>query len=154
MDGGWQMSREWVENPDQADRCRIAASRLVDAVMTGKETLAMLMAGYIKARMPGVTAVNVDTSGELGATELIDESHWQANSRRLTPDEAMRQAEKEVSQVHRVGKSFRYSVFDRVRGQWIDAATVLDEDRARVLRQEAVDQRMQELGEAVIWTGG
>jgi hypothetical protein len=36
----------------------------------------------------------------------------------------------------------------------MDAATVLDEDRARVLRQEAVDQRMQELGEAVIWTGG
>jgi len=45
-------------------------------------------------------------------------------------------------------------VFDRVRGQWIDAATVLEEDRARELRQQAVAQRMQELGEAVIWTGG
>jgi len=64
MDRGWQMGREFIENPSQLNRCQIVADRLRQAVDTQNEKLLLLMAGYILSRMPTVTGVNIDTSGE------------------------------------------------------------------------------------------
>ena len=58
MDRGWQMSREFVAQPDRLQRCQIVADKLLTAIMQGNESTAMLMAGYIALRMPG--AVGVD----------------------------------------------------------------------------------------------
>lgn len=71
MDKGWQMGREWVDSPNRIQRCQIAADKLLGAVESGNEALKMLMAGYIASRAPEVTAVRIDTSGEMQETELL-----------------------------------------------------------------------------------
>ena len=71
MDEGWQMSRSWIENPSQVERCQIAASKMLDAISAENQTLLMLMAGYIKSRAPEVVAVRIDTSGDMTETELF-----------------------------------------------------------------------------------
>lgn len=70
MDRGWRMSREFIEQPNRIQRCQIAADRLVSALATGSGATATLMAGYILARLPGVTAVHVDDEGEMQHTEF------------------------------------------------------------------------------------
>lgn len=71
MDEGWQMSRSWVDNPDQTARCQIAASKMLDAISAENQTLLMLMAGYIKSRAPHVVGVRIDTAGDMTETELL-----------------------------------------------------------------------------------
>ena len=71
MDQGWQMSRDFVERPDQLQRCQIVADKLLTGIQNGNEATAMLMAAYILARMPGAVGVDVDTSGEIQHTELL-----------------------------------------------------------------------------------
>lgn len=72
MGKGWQMDRQWVEAPTVQQRCQIAASRIADAIESGNETMAYLMAGYIVNRMPSVKEVHVDTEGEMTETQLIE----------------------------------------------------------------------------------
>jgi len=71
MDGGWQMSRRWVDNPGTMERCQIAADKLREAIDTGNEELKVLMAGYILSRAPGVMTVRIDTAGDITDTELL-----------------------------------------------------------------------------------
>jgi hypothetical protein len=71
MDKGWQMSREWIENPNTEQRCQIAADRMLTAIMQENENTKILMAGYILSRMPKATDVRIDTSGEILGTEFI-----------------------------------------------------------------------------------
>ncbi len=71
MDRGWQMSRQWVEHPGELERCQIAADRLMAALAAGNEQMAAMMAGYIIARLPGVTAVRIDTSGDMTGTRFV-----------------------------------------------------------------------------------
>lgn len=71
MDGGWQMSREFVAQPDRLQRCQIIADKLLTAIMQGNESTAMLMAGYIALRVPGAVGVDIDASGEMQNTELL-----------------------------------------------------------------------------------
>ena len=154
MDQGWQMSREWVEHPNPVERCQIAADRLVQAMLGADRTLAMLMAGYILDRMPGTVAVVADTTGELSATEFLDAAAWQANTRRLTPEEAAAQAEKEISTVHKVGKVYRHAVYDRLAGRWLESEAVADPEQAERRRAEAVERRRAELLATTLWLGG
>ena len=71
MDGGWQMSRTWVEELNQLQRCQIAADRLMVALEAGDEPMTALMAGYIVKRLPGVSAVRIDTTGDMTGTEFV-----------------------------------------------------------------------------------
>ncbi|HHH39260.1 MAG TPA: hypothetical protein ENK50_06785 [Sedimenticola sp.] len=66
MDQGIQLGQEWVAEPDQHQRCQAAADRLLTALETHNEGLAMLSAGYIVSRMPGVKRVWIDNGGEPG----------------------------------------------------------------------------------------
>jgi hypothetical protein len=52
-------------------RAQVAASRILTALDTDNQTLAGLMAGYIVYKLPGVEAVNINTSGEPLETEFI-----------------------------------------------------------------------------------
>ena len=65
LDKGYQMSRTWVENPDRLKRCQIAADRILDAIHRDNEKLAIMMAAYILARLPGVTGVRLSTEGDM-----------------------------------------------------------------------------------------
>ena len=71
MDKGWQMSREWVAQPSNLQRCQIAADRLVDAIEADNENLAHLTSGYILTHLPGVKEVHIDTEGEMQETRFI-----------------------------------------------------------------------------------
>jgi len=71
MDKGWQMGREWVEHPNQEQRCQIAADKLLGAIENNNDDLKMLMAGYILSRVPQIDAVRVDTSGEMQETRFF-----------------------------------------------------------------------------------
>jgi hypothetical protein len=71
MDRGWQMSREFVAQPDRLQRCQIVADKLLTGIMQGNQSTAMLMAGYIALRMPGAVGVDIDASGEMQNTELL-----------------------------------------------------------------------------------
>ena len=68
MRDGIQMGREWVQQPDRQQRCQMAAGKLLTALATDHESLAMLSAGYIVSRMPDVRRVRIDNTGEPSAT--------------------------------------------------------------------------------------
>jgi hypothetical protein len=63
MNNGIQLGRNWIENPDLLQRCQSAADKLLTALETHNEGLAMMSAGYILSRMPGTSRVRLDTSG-------------------------------------------------------------------------------------------
>ena len=71
MDAGWQMGHQFVERPDEVDRGRIAASRLLIALEKNNESMIQAMAGYILSRLPGTRAVHIDTKGEMMNTQII-----------------------------------------------------------------------------------
>jgi hypothetical protein len=73
MDRGWQMSRDWVENPDMEQRCQIAADKILTAIETDNEKLLMLMAAYILRTLPGVKTINIDITGDINETDIIME---------------------------------------------------------------------------------
>jgi hypothetical protein len=68
MDGGVQIGRDWIDAPDRHQRCQIAADKLLTALETDNENLALLSAAYIVSRLPGVTRVKIDDSGEIRGT--------------------------------------------------------------------------------------
>lgn len=72
MSAGWQMGREWVDKPNQYQRCQIAASKLLDALETSNQTLALMTAGYIASHFPKVRSVRIDTSGDMSGTEFTE----------------------------------------------------------------------------------
>lgn len=148
MDRGWQMSRDFVENPDRTQRAQIAAHRLMLSMSASNETMAQLMAGYILKRLPGVTGVVVDTDGEMFNTEIIFNSAPAATTPLtggLNKIEAMKQAGKDVTAVYKVGKSYRHAVLDHASGQWIESPAMDDEKEAQELRMRAFRQRFAEL---------
>jgi hypothetical protein len=71
MDKGYQMSRDWVEKPDNEQRCQIAANQILTAIETDNEKLLMLMAAYILRTMPGVKSINIDITGDMNETDII-----------------------------------------------------------------------------------
>lgn len=146
MDGGWQMGPEYIENPNVANRCQIAAAKLLSSFSTRNKLMAQLMAGYILKRMPGIKAVNIDTAGEMLNTELIFEEGARRAPRGITAgapnpalseSEARTQAEQDVSQVYKVGKAFRFAIHDRATGQWVESPFTPTEEEASRLRAEA-----------------
>jgi len=68
MNGGVQMGREWVQDPDRQQRCQVAADKLLTALETDNYQLALVSAGYIISRIPGVKRVRIDNSGEISGT--------------------------------------------------------------------------------------
>lgn len=71
MSKGWQISRDWVDQPDTDQRCKIVANKILDAIEQENKKLATMMAGYILSRIPGIGEVNISTTGEIEETQLI-----------------------------------------------------------------------------------
>ena len=70
MDRGWQMSKSWVENPSQFQRCQIAADRLFTSIHLNKKETAIMMAAYIINQMPEVKVIDIDISGNMEETSF------------------------------------------------------------------------------------
>ncbi len=71
MDNGWQMSRDWVDNPNLEQRCQIVGDKMLTAMHNNDERLMVLLSAYVLNRAPNVTAIRIDTNGEMLETELV-----------------------------------------------------------------------------------
>ncbi len=152
MARGWQMSRDWVAEPDRLQRCQIVADKLLTALESENERLGLLMAGYILARLPGVESVELDMHGEiqnnifkmaqapLGVPESVA-----IGAAGMSKLEAMERAGNEITKVFKVGRGYRFSVFDHAAGIWRDGPTAATEQEASTLRQRAFMERCGEL---------
>jgi len=151
MDAGWQMGPEFVEHPDRNQRCQIAASKLLTSHAANNTLVVQLMAAYILKRLPGIRSVNIDTSGEMLNTELIFEegarrARPQASpSHVLTETEARARADKDVSPVYKIGRSWRFAVYDVTVDRWIESPFTDNEETAKQQRDQAHAQLMQAL---------
>ena len=70
MDQGWQMSRVWVDELTDTQRCQVAADRLLTALENENEKMKLMMAGYILYKMPQIKRIFIDMEGDMTATEL------------------------------------------------------------------------------------
>lgn len=70
MDRGWQMGRDWVENPNLEDRLRIVGDKLLSALEREEHEVGRLMAAYLLNRAPTLDRLTLDTGGEPARTEL------------------------------------------------------------------------------------
>lgn len=155
MAGGWQMSRTWVDTPTAQQRAQIVADKLLTALETGNEKSGLLMAGYLLARLPDLVAVALDTQGDMqnhgftftAAVETTHEPVAAAPERRagLSKIEAMAQAGREVTPVFRVGRGWRFSVFNQMTQCWQDAPLTATEIEANTLRQTVFKARYEAL---------
>ena len=71
MDKGWQMSYNWVENPDALQRCQIAGDKILGAFEAENMQLLQMMAGYILHKLPGVTEIHISTDGDMNSTDVV-----------------------------------------------------------------------------------
>jgi hypothetical protein len=163
MDQGWQMSRDWVAHPDRLQRCQIVADKLLTALENENDRLGMLMAGYILSRLPGVEAVEPDTRGEIQNTQFtvreasappapaaepagpIDAAGPAMGLGKLA---AMEQAASDITKVFRVGKGYRFSVYDHIVGEWRDSPLLATQGEAERLREAALKERFESLQRA------
>ena len=71
MDQGWQMSRDWVDNPDLEQRCQIVGDKMLTAMHNDNRKLLVLLAAYMLNRVPGIKGIRIDTNGEMMESELV-----------------------------------------------------------------------------------
>lgn len=150
MDGGWQMSRDWVEKPDLVQRLQIVGNKLLTALENENHDLGRMMAGYILSRAPEIDALVLDTAGEMQNTEVRFKeqptgslSFTSAADVKLDmPDaEARAEAERQVSGVYRTGRHYCFSVMNPASGAWETVTTGKDEAEAERRRREVLLQR-------------
>ncbi len=70
MDQGYQMSRSWVANPDQLQRCQIVSDRILTALENSNKETGTLMAGYILSRVPNAYAMHLNLEGDMTLYDL------------------------------------------------------------------------------------
>jgi hypothetical protein len=157
MDRGWQVNREWVEQPDQMLRAQIAANKLLTALENEDHKLGRLMAGYIVARLPNVDTVELKPAGETRDHQihLADrpvEAKPEAPSiahagipRGLNKLDAMAQAAKDVSKVFKMGRQYRFSVYNHATEHWEESPAIADKAKAEMLREQAFKARFEAL---------
>lgn len=70
MDNGFQMSRTWVEKPNQIQRCQIVSDRILTALEQNNRETATLMAAYILCRVPNAHAMHLNLEGDMTLYDL------------------------------------------------------------------------------------
>lgn len=70
MDAGRQMGREWIASPGPEDRLRIVGDKLLSALERENHDVGRMMAAYILNRAPAIDSLLLDTTGEIGNTEI------------------------------------------------------------------------------------
>ena len=71
MNCGWQMSRWWVPDPDQTQRCQIVADKLLTAIQKDNTEFAILMCAYILNSKPDTRRIVINTDGEIQGNEFL-----------------------------------------------------------------------------------
>lgn len=70
MDQGKRLGQSFVKDLDKMQRCQLAADKLLSALETNNEIMALLMGGYIVSRLEGVKQVVIDNNGEPEETQF------------------------------------------------------------------------------------
>ncbi len=70
MNNGWQMSREYVSDPNVVQRCQIVADRILTAMHNNNRDIMLMMAGYILTRLPKVIHITIDNTGNMQETQF------------------------------------------------------------------------------------
>lgn len=70
---GWQMGREWIDQPTAENCCQVVADRMVTAFEHNNRAMYSMMAAYLMARKPGLVSVIFPADGEIQETEFIVE---------------------------------------------------------------------------------
>ena len=68
MDQGWQMSRNWVDNPNLEQRCQIVADRILGAIEHENSKSLVMLSAYILSKMPTLKVLDISTNGEMQET--------------------------------------------------------------------------------------
>ncbi len=71
MNNGYQMSRQWVDKPDQEQRCQIVADKILTALSNGNQKSGTLMAAYILKRMPQIREIHMNTEGDMTGHDFL-----------------------------------------------------------------------------------
>jgi hypothetical protein len=167
MDAGWQMGRDWVAEPDPIQRAQIAANKLFTALENDNHDLGRLMAGYIVSRLPEVDSVEISATTEMSdiRINLRDKAASAAAPQQqptaqpepppasgsgrmptgLGKMEAMAQAGKDVTQIFRSGKQWKFSLYNHATGQWEESPAIADKAQAEAMRDFAFKKRYEEL---------
>ena len=157
MNAGWQINREWVDQPDQYLRGQIAADKLLTALENEDFNLGRLMAGYIASRFPHIEQIQLSEQGEIRDHTLMLGSEAPVNSQSTmgfdqsavpggkNKIEAMAQAGKEVSSVFKMGKQYKFSVFNHKTQAWDESGAFGSKETAEQARDLAFKQRFDAL---------
>jgi hypothetical protein len=158
MDRGWQVNREWVEKPDRLLRAQIAADKLLTALENEDDRLGRLMAGYIVSRVPEIERLELNPAGETRDHRLQLGEQGQATPAEvaesiahagiptgLSKMEAMAQAAKDVSKVFKMGRQYRFSVYNHATEQWEESPAIADKSQAEAMRDHAFKARFEAL---------
>jgi hypothetical protein len=159
MDAGWQVDREWVEKPETMLRAQIAANKLLTALDNEDHRLGRLMAGYIVSRLPDVERVELNPAGETRDHQIIRSDTTEAGAADagmpsiahpgvptgLSKLDAMAQAAKDVSQVFKMGRQYRFSVFNHETQSWEESPAIPDKSQAEAMREHAFRSRFEAL---------
>jgi len=158
MDAGWQVHREWVDAPDKILRGLIAANKLLTALENDDIPLGRMMAGYILTRLPEVKIVELSRSGETRdhVFKMYDGSTLEGNQPSMSfnqsglpsgldKEQALAQADKDISNVFKMGRQYRFTVFNHSTKQWDETTPMGDKDEAEALRKQAHKQRFEAL---------
>jgi len=157
MDAGWQVNREWVDQPDQYLRGQVAADKLLTALENEDYKLGRLMAGYILARFPDIELLELSEQGETRDHVLNLKDQAAAGQapglgfkhsglpQGLNKMQAMAQAGKDVSNVFKMGKQYRFSVFNHASGQWDESPAFASKEDADGAREQVFKQRFDAL---------
>lgn len=70
MDQGRRLGANFIKQLDPTQRCQIAADKLLSALESNNEAMALLMGGYIVSRREGVQQVIIDNNGEPQETQF------------------------------------------------------------------------------------
>ncbi len=154
MDQGWQVNREWVEQPEPMLRAQIAANKLLTALENEDHKLGRLMAAYIVARFPNVDTIELKPAGEVRdhqiklaappTPEAPSIAHAGAPTG-LSKMEAMAQAAKDVSKVFKMGRQYRFSVYNHATQSWEESPAIADKEQAEAMREHAFKARFEAL---------
>jgi len=167
MNHGWQWEREYTENLNALQRCQLIANRMLALLESDRHDSATLMAAYILQKLPGVTQVDINTSGEISLTEFSrdplpdsqpstnkpttsDSASTDAESNqnpqgKLTAAQASTKARKEVSLVYEVSGGFQFKMLDPEFGDWLESEIFTDRDAAEEVRMDNFQFRFQQL---------
>lgn len=159
MDKGWQVNREWFDHPDPYLRGQIAADKLLTALENEDHNLGRLMAGYILARFPDIQLLELSEQGEIRDHDLVlPEGSAKPSAAApailfnqeglpagLNKMDAMAQAGKDVSNVFKMGKQYRFSVFNHSSQAWDESPAFGDKEAAEQAREQAFKARFDAL---------